>query len=240
MTARDLITASLRILGSVAPGENVAASEAAEGLASLNRMIDSWSTEQLLIYARNRETPYVLTPGTATVTIGPTGNINVARPMWIESVTLLDAVANTEFPLQLLTQEEFASICLKSLQTQYPAFVYDDGGFPLRTLTLYPVPSAANKLILYTMRPLSRVATIQDTIDLPPGYEDALVHNLALRLAPEYGRMTSPELQTNAMETKAGIKRANHRTQLLRVDEAIQSRGHYNIYSGGYSRGYPR
>lgn len=236
MTARDLIIASLRLLGAVAPGENVAASEAAEGLASLNRMIDSWSTEQLLIYARNKEAPYTLTPGTATVTVGPSGNINVPRPMWIETVTLLDAVANTEYPLDMLTQEQFASVCLKVQQTQYPAYVYDDGGFPLRTLTLYPVPSAANKLILYTMRPLSRIATIQDVIDLPPGYEDALVHNLALRLAPEYGRMSSPELQANAVETKAGIKRANHRTQLLRVDEAIQSRGHYNIYTGGYTR----
>lgn len=236
MTGRDVLTAALRLIGATAPGESLAASEATDGLAVLNRMVDSWSTEELLIYARTRETPYTLTPGTATVTIGSGGNIAVARPIWIDSAMIQDASTSIESPLKLLTQEEYGAIPYKTQQSTYPTMVYDDGGYPTRTLTLYPVPSAAHKLVLYTLRPLTTIATLDTALSLPPGYERALISNVAIELAPEYGKAASAELMAQAMESKANIKRANHRSTALRCDEALTGRGFFNIYTGGYTR----
>lgn len=236
MTGRELVATSLRLLGVVASGETPAASEAVDGLSALNRMIDSWSTEELIIYATNRETPVAMTPNVSSVTVGTGGTINISRPMWINYVKIQDANTGVEYPTKMLTQEEYAALLLKSVTSQYPLYVYDDGGFPLRTLQLYPVPSSANKIVLYTMRPLSQIATLDTSVSLPPGYDDALVYNLAVRLAPEYGKLVPDAVTMNAMETKGNIKRANHRTSVLRVDEAIQASGGFNIFSGGYSR----
>lgn len=235
MTGRDLVTASLRLLGVVAPGESMAASEATEGLASLNRLISSWSNESLMIYARVRETPFTLTPGTATVTMGAAGNLT-NRPQAIESATIQDAATGIETPVNLLTQAEYAAIVLKTQTSTYPTDLYDDGGYPLRTLTLYPVPSAAHKLVVYTARILTAVATLDTDISLPPGYERALTFNLAVEMSPEYGKPVPDVVMMTATESKALIKRMNHKPGMLLGDPALARGDSYNIYTGGSPR----
>ena len=51
MTVRDLINGSFRLLGTLASGEQATAAEAADALASLNSLLDSWKLEALLVYA---------------------------------------------------------------------------------------------------------------------------------------------------------------------------------------------
>ena len=41
-TARDLVTAALRLIGALASGEEPEAAEARDGLAALNRMLHGW------------------------------------------------------------------------------------------------------------------------------------------------------------------------------------------------------
>lgn len=41
-TARDVVTAALRLIGALAAGETADAPEAADGLAALNRMMHGW------------------------------------------------------------------------------------------------------------------------------------------------------------------------------------------------------
>lgn len=42
MTARDMIQGALRLIGALQPGEDMTASEAADGLDSLNQMLHEW------------------------------------------------------------------------------------------------------------------------------------------------------------------------------------------------------
>lgn len=235
MTGRDLVSACLRLIGATAPGETPAASEATEGLAALNRMIDSWSTEGLLIYAVTEEAPLTLTAGDATVTLGTGGDITT-RPMRIEKAFIRHN--SIDYPItKFLTVDEYARIPDKSVQTPYPYELYDDGGYPQRTLKLYPTPSAGHQLILFTLRPLTSIATLDTVLSLPPGYERALVYNGAVELSPEYGRPADPAVVQIAVESKAGLKRANSRAVLLQCDPVPASFGRrstYDINSGGY------
>ncbi len=239
MTGRDLIAASLRLIGSLAPGESQNASEATDGLATLNRMLDSWSTEQLLIFAYTPETALTLTPGTAAYTLGLAGSITT-RPMQIEKALIRNVAASPaiEFPVNPLTLAEWTAIVAKDTQAEYPTDFFDDGGYPQRTLKLYPVPSVAHRLVLYTLRALTQIATIDTVISLPPGYEKALVFNLALDLAPEYGKSVPDVVMLGATESKAAIKRANSRPSYLRCDAvpAGSGRGAYDVMTGGSSR----
>lgn len=229
MTGLSLVSASLRLIGAIAPGESPEASEATDGLAALNRMLDSWSTEDLIIHTVTAEAPLTLTPGDASVTLGALGDITT-RPVVIEKALIRDG--SQDYPVRLLSLSEYASIGDKSLQSTYPASLFDDGGYPQRTLTLYPVPSAAKQLVLFTKRALTQIATLSTEISLPPGYERALVFNGAVELAPEYGKSVSAEVAKVAEESKATLKRSNHKPRYLRADDALLSSGGFNFYTG--------
>lgn len=233
MTGRDLLTAAFRLNGVVASGEALEAAEATDGLATLNRMISSWSNEKLLIYAITAETPLTLTPGDGTYTMG-TGGDFTNRPQELERAMIRDG--SIDYPVALITIDEYAAIPNKSLQSTYPQKLYDDGGYPQRTLTLWPVPSAAKSLILYAKRVLTAIATLDTDISLPPGYERALVFNGAMELAPEYGKQVPDSVAMIAVESKASIKRANNRTALLRCDEALSRGRMFDFVTGDYRR----
>jgi hypothetical protein len=236
MTGRDLISASLRLIGAIAPGETPSATEATDGLASLNRMLDSWSNEGLMIYTLTKEASIPLTPAKNAYTLGASGDLT-SRPMEIERATIQDAASGVEYPINPLTASEWAGIQLKTNQSNYPYAMFDDGGYPQRTIYLYPTPSAANKLNLYTLRPLTTISTLDTVLSFPPGFERALVFNGAIELSAEYGGAPPSDMvMMNASEAKNSIKRSNFRQSHLRCDSAIRSAGKFNIETGDYNR----
>jgi hypothetical protein len=192
-------------------------------------MIAGWSNEGLLIHAITAETALTLTPGDATVTMGTSGDITT-RPQEIVAAKI--KVGTQEYPVKLLSVSEYAAIPNKSIDGTIPQALYDDGGYPQRTLTLYPVPSVANQLLLFTKRALSEIASLDTSVSLPPGYDRALIYNLAIELSPEYGRPVPEAVAMTAMDSKAGLKRKNHRSSYLRVDSALKVRGGFNIITG--------
>ena len=231
MTGRDLVTAALKLIGSIAPGESVTADEAVDGLASINRMIDSWSNEELLIYSVVRE-EFLLTAGDKDYTIGSGGNFNTTRPIRIESAAI--KVGTIEYPLMLRTSMEYAEIVNKGLSSTIPKDLYYDPAYPLGIINLYPIPAAAYYLVLYSFKQISNIATIDTSISLPPGYERALVYNAAIELSPEYGKIPNELIFNTAKESKADLKRTNHKPVFLRCDSALIEKTSYDIETGDY------
>jgi len=234
MTGRDLVAASLRLIGVLASGETAEAQEATDGLSTLNRMLDSWSNESLLIYTKPREV-FSLVAGTSSYTIGSGGTFNTSRPQKIENaeLRLTDTSPVIEKPIAIVTKDEFATIVSKTTTSTIPMWLYAEGTYPLETINLWPVPSTAYQIALYSWKPLSQVSSLDTSLSLPPGYEEALVYNLAMRLCPEYGKTLSAEAAQIALESKAAIQVLNSKPQYLRVDSALQSRPtRFNIYTG--------
>lgn len=233
MTGRELISASLRLIGAIAPGESVAAQEANDGLSSLNRMLGAWSNDNLLIHTKVRE-EFTLTPSTASYTMGSGATFDTTRPIEIEEAAIEDNTASPaiEYPVNILTPEEWAAIVQKDLTSTLPTDLYASGTYPNETVTLYPVPTVAHKLVLYSSKPLTSIATLDTSVSLPPGYDEALIFNLAIRLAPEYGKAITAEVMTVAMDGKAAIKRTNTKPRYLGVDPALLRSAPYDIYRG--------
>jgi hypothetical protein len=73
-------------------------------------------------------------------------------------------------------------------------------------------------------------------LTLPPGYKEAIVHNLAIKLAPEYGKSAPVEVINSAVEGKASIKRLNMKPLYLHGDPEIMIGYHpdVNIYRGDF------
>lgn len=69
MTPNDIITGALRFINQYAPGESLSASDADDALATLNDLLDAFSTDQFTVYASN-ENVFNYTSGQYEYTIG--------------------------------------------------------------------------------------------------------------------------------------------------------------------------
>ena len=236
-TARRLITRSLRDLGVLAIGETPTGAEAMDALDTLNELLESWSLERLMVYVIT-EVSKALTGGTASYTIGTGGSINTTRPLRIENAVVRDA-NNLDLPVQILTRDEFTRIGLKQTQSTYPCWLYYDNAWSagLGTITLWPVPSASDKsLRLWLWQPLPSVASLETSINLPPGYTRALRSNLAVELAAEYGQELDAALLGVAIDSKAVIKSqlAEGAVQEMQLDSRlVGTHGRYWNYRTG-------
>jgi hypothetical protein len=78
------------------------------------------------------------------------------------------------------------------------------------------------------------VYMLNDCLSVPPGYNEALVFNLAVAIAPEYGKEASGTVMARANETLAIIKRKNIVVEQLKISADVMSlgsQGFYNIYT---------
>ncbi len=228
-TVRDLVKGSLRLIGAIAQGETPSAEEQADALLVLNEMLDSWSTENLTIFAKVRE-EFALVGNQAVYTMGPTGDFDTTRPLRIENAGIIQDLS--EYPIGILNQDQWAAIRIKTSTSTLPSKIYLEGTYPLETVNVWPVPSAAATIALYSWKPLASFATVNSTVDLPPGYLKALRFNLALMLCPEYGRQPDTAVVAGALESKENIKRMNIKPLLMQVDPGLLRRRAFNIITG--------
>lgn len=231
-TPRDLIRAALKDLGAIGQGETPSASELSDGFDIMKRMLDSWANDKLMVFAQIIE-EFTLTGNQSEYTMGadPTADFNTIRPQEIVGAGI--KTNGAEYPLSLIQIKEFQGIQVKDSTSNIPRKLYWNPTFPLMTLTLWPVPSDTTKIEIYSWKPLSQLTNVSSSFILPLGYEEAIEYNLAIRLAPQYGKSASPEIASLATSAKAAIRRTNTKPSLLVADAALLTRGRpYNIYTG--------
>lgn len=218
------------MIGVLASGEAPTASQSSDALDRLNRMIKSWNIEGLLVFKITRE-EFALTASQSSRTMGTGGNFNTTRPNKIIRAGVLDG--DYEFPVDILTAEEWSEISDKSTTAQNPSKIYPEGTYPLETINLWPIPTETNSLVLYSRKIINATLALADSLSMPDGYEEALEYNLAVRLAPEYGRQLDPLILNTATELKANLMRQNIKPSYLKSDAAgLVNRKTFNILTG--------
>lgn len=222
-TYGDLVSAALADLNVLAAGETAAAGDAALGLQVLNRLIDKWAGQGLTIPSLTRNTQ-TITANDETYTIGPTGNVVMTeRPSKLFAVTLIDTAPSPDLEISLgdgLTDAGYAAISQKALTATRPSAWYYNPTVPNGVITLWPVPTGSNlQLGIYVREPLTQVSALTTNVSLAPGYQEFMVTQLALRLAPTFTRNQIPdELHEAARDAMATIKRNNKRLADLSFD----------------------
>lgn len=225
-TVQTVITRALRLLQVVGSGVTPDSSALADGLTSLNAMLDDWRNQPLAAWTTDEITGN-LTGGKQSYTLGPAGDIATTRPVTIKNARML--LNGVNYPLQLITQDEWAAIRVQTLQSNIPRYLYSTGDFPLITLNLWPMPSQSAQIILGLLHPFAAFAALTDAFSFPPGYEDAITYNLAIRLAPEFGVSVSGEVAKVAGNTLANLKRMN--SEPVASSLGMVSGRRYNIYA---------
>lgn len=232
MTVSDLIRFSMRAIGVLAASEVPSADELNDAFAILNAMLDSWASENLTIYATMRA-PYTLQVGLQPHTIGLGGTFNTVRPVRIDRASIIPVSSpGTERPLWIMSDAEWQDQQAKTAGG-ISLLLWPQMEYPLIKLFLWPIPSQADTLMLYTPEQITRFPATSTTFDLPPGYERGLKWALAKELAPEFGVTLSGEAADNAAQAVANIKRLNHRASYLKADPAIlPGGGRFNLIAG--------
>ena len=236
-TAADAIADAMSDLGILAAGETPAADDVVAGLRSLNRLVDGWAAERLLIYTVTRST-WTIVSNTATYTVGPGGDINMARPVPINHVRYYDTAFTPliERELSPLTDDAWALLKAKGQTNNIPTLYYYNSTYPLGTLTLWPIPQSTSLVgLVYAPEAVAEFTDPTTTIILPPGYRRMIVKNLAVELASSYGKEAGPSVQQAADESMAVVMRANkHIIDLSFPPDALvpSSKKFYNIFTG--------
>jgi len=241
VTATTLVQSALDALGIYGVGEQLESADLADGRRRLNAMISSWAIQPLTIPVVSREV-FSVVANTANYTIGSGGDFDTIRPIKIQSAALLlnSASPVTEIPVGIFTEQAWQALQTKGLtSTQWTQIYYEPTYTTgnLGTVTLYPIPTTAdNDLVLYFQQPLVEFADNTTSYQIPPGYEEALVYNLAVRLAGPHGLRVPDEIRQLAVQSRAVIKRNNMPVAELGNDmSSIGSVGRqygYNILTG--------
>ncbi len=223
-TARTIIGQALRLLRVVYnPGQTASSVEEAEGLIVLNNLLDSWSTERLLIPYVGF-TRYTLVAATASYTIGPSGGtLTGPRPIRIDAAGIVQLAYNAgsgDFreALEVIPEKDWVAIKDKTATADIPKKLYYAPTIAsnLGTIYLWPIPNVSSATSLELSAWIALVSFADQTTDVPlaPGYQRALIYNLALELkssmrGPELPLTEVQEIGRSAVESKEYIRQLN-------------------------------
>lgn len=225
-TAQQIINRALTSIGVLASGETATANQSADALVSLNDLLQAWSNDGLLVSGQTIISKAM--SGAASYTIGSGGDINTSRPTEFDNIYY--SLNSVDYPVKIVTLEEYDSIPNKSVTGTIPDIVAFRFGYPLITMYIYPQPSSGT-LYLETFKPLTEFASLATSASFPVGYERALRLNLAVELMPEYG-IDNPTLVGMALEAKNALKRTNYRAVKLKNDVPTGWDVYSNILQG--------
>lgn len=238
MLVQTWLTASLRKLGVYASGETPTPENLADALSAGQSMLRSWAAERINVFASTKE-DVVLTPGTFLYTWGTGGSINSDRPHQVLGASIVDSSEVTH-RVDIISEGKYRSITVKTTISR-PYALFFQPTFPLANIYLYPIPDIAETLSLDSLKlftETSSFTSLSDMLSFPPQYEEALIFNLSVRLAPEFGKSISAEVVAIAASSYNRVITLNSANQVepvkVIVPASVPHGAQYGINSDTY------
>lgn len=226
-TALNIITKAMLKAGILTKTESPTYDEANDALDALNDLLASWSNDSMMITSRVTE-EFTLTAGVGSYTIGTGQTFDTIRPIHIVESHIISGIISYDSMYQC-PDEVYQSFNLKTLQSIPNALNYSNA-YPYGTIKLYPYPSTGYVLSITSEKELSQFS-LNDTVNLSPGWNRALIYNLAVELCPEYGQPVDPLTLKIAKDSRAAIERSIMKVRTLDAPP-LSEIGQFNIYTG--------
>lgn len=193
------------------------ATDDAEALEALNNMIGSWSADVTIpAYILGEET---LVVGQAEYTIGSGGDFDIARPLSIASMYLTDSDGYS-YQLKQVSLKDYGRVGQKTLEGRPKSFSYYSA-YPLGKIFFNKESDKAYTLCYEILQHITEFAAIGTTVSLPNEYKEALIYNLAIRLAENNSIKLLPSVIALAQVTYLTLSRStatNHMPPIARFD----------------------
>lgn len=217
-TVLSIVIDALQEINVIDEYETPDAADSAKALRKLNDMLDAWSLDNLTVAVQNNYT-YTLIPGQAVYTIGPAGTFVGVRLNTIASAFVRYQLI--DFPVVLIDNQTYNDIPFKTQAGILPQAFTLDQTMPASTVTLWPVPQQAIPITFLSNVPSSTPVTLATDLIYAPGYNRAIVYNLAVELCNAFDKQPSDLLMRLAASSLGTLKRQNKRTPLLQYDDAM-------------------
>ncbi len=118
---------------------------------------------------------------------------DLERPLQVENPRRRDEIADQDIPIIMFSRQGYFDTPNKLTESLTTQVYYDPQTKEISTgrhgtLYLWPAPIDIGSTLRFTAKlPIQDFDTATDSPDFPAEWSDALVYNLAVRIAPEYG-----------------------------------------------------
>lgn len=230
MTVQEIINASYNKIGLLV----IATTKSDKALVSLNNMISSWSAEGLIVPYRTSES-FSLVVGQSSYTIGTGGEFNTVRPLEIISAYIRDSSSSDHPVSTTMTQQQYADIVDKTISTR-PGRLYYDPQYALGKIYFESKPDTVETIYLTSEKAITEFASLTAAVVLPDYYKEALVYNLAIRLALDEEIEINQYVTAIAITSKNTIENIAAKDKLFRISKMdnalLNNNNSFNILTG--------
>lgn len=227
-TALTLIESAFKKIGVLPIGETLPGDYSAHGLKALQFMLRRWSASNLRLFYT--ETDTVTLTGAASYTIGSGGDCDTVRPSSIRGGYVRDS-DNHDYPFSLIDESQYRAIVVKSLGGTTTMGWYNPE-YPLGVIYVWPLSTGT--LYLDSLKALTDPSALTTSVTFPPEYDEAIIYNLAIRLAPDFDAAKVDDLViATANNALHDIETKNFAEQMNASRlEIIKTSGRYRINEG--------
>ena len=192
----EIITEALELLGAISFGETPSANEITSCARTLNLMIKAWNGQGIHLWTET-EMEQALVVDTNSYTLSP-------RPLHIKQVRFRNS-DNIDWPIRIDGRSDFMQITNKTTPGKISRVYYDPQLGTNNKLYVWPTPDDATDTLQITyIRSLEDFDASSDDADFPSEWLEAISTNLAIRIAPKYGKVLSkvnPDLISLAQQS---------------------------------------
>lgn len=201
-TIRNMIRRSFRQIGIVSANEDISSEDLDIARETMSSLLDSWSTNPNISWQRTHNT-YAITTSNDAITLS-------LRPVRIIDISY--NLNNVIFSMTQLDSYDFYRVSVPTAGLP-SAWMYNGG-------TEVKLIGRGNGILsVITQDPLFDISSnIDAQLDFPPGFENAIVYNVAVMLCDEYGRQPTNTLLGYASAAVDSIISPNFRPAQLKLD----------------------
>lgn len=184
----DIIAAALRKLVVIDETQTPSPAQIADAAQALNLLVAEFRTLGMSVWARS-DLLIPLVTGQKNYVLGVGQPINVPYPMYIYQVLIESPPYDTQ--IQVIQRAKIDFNLLPFGSTGMPVSFTYQPGINVGTLSVWPTPDISvpvgTQLFVTYQRPIEVFDAAANTPDFPQEWGNALIYNLAVSLADEYG-----------------------------------------------------
>lgn len=208
-SSRDfIITEAFKKIGRLGDFETIDTARLNAGIAAINPMVKAFHALGMPVWAITEQyLSFTSWAATSTVSIGPGATINqIVKPLKILQALRRDnsvPAFPVDVPLEILPYENYELLSSKNATGAPTSLFYQPQAYQ-GNISLWVRPDAYwqtnGQLYIRYQRPFQDFNTATDEPDFPVEWHEALIYNLAIRLAPNYGL---PSVDRQALKADA-------------------------------------
>jgi hypothetical protein len=230
-TWAQLLQLTLKDSGVLGVGQSALPEDTADTALRCNMMLGQWRRRRWLVY--HLVDISCNCDGSLFYEVGPGLDLDVTRPDKIEGAYSRQLnVPNlpVNYPLRIISSyEEYVRISTPTLQASPPVAIFYDSGYPTGKAYPWPLPGNGYTLHILVKDTLDSVpADLDQEVNLPPEYQDAIYLSLMERNRMAYQLPPDPILGGNAKGARETLRSSNFQIATLGMPRGAANRSPAN------------